>query len=274
MADTSVTVNQSYPGTYEILARSKANPNDQILLLLYGIKGIGKYPLGTYSTVSGGFVQLNLPSGNGFNTPTTGAAGEVEITALSPTRIAGKFFASTGGGATPLAVTDGVFDLPLTDITHIAPNFSLDSVGGFFRGTVEGTAFTAAGATATLPSVRANRLALFAFNDAPGFPSTEVNVFIENVTGPGTYALDDAALRYLSVSMRRYLSAPSIPANSLPIASWHSQQPGSSGTVTITSLTATRIVGIVTATIAAEPGSPVTRTVDVSFTFDLGRRAQ
>lgn len=274
MAETTVTVNRFQPGGYEIVGRSKTDPNFQISLFLFGMKTVGKYPLGTYPSVSGGYVQIfGAPAGD-LISPTTGSAGEVTVTTLSTTRVAGtfSFTAVRESDATRVPVTNGTFDLALTDAN---PGAVADSAGGFFRGNVDGESFTAAAAFAYSSNAPLNRITVQAYNDSPTIKSTEISVLLQNITTTGTYALDLAALRYMSVKLHQ--RSRTIPAGGFSgtlLGSWHSQNSGSSGSVTITTLTASRIAGTLSAMIAPEPGSPITRSISVTASFDLGRRAE
>lgn len=272
LADTTVTAERTGPGTYRILGRSRTDPFFLIDFSLMGIKTSGTYPLGIKGFLSGGYVTIAGAPGGAFNSPTNGAAGQVEITTLSPTRIAGKFafnavgtVGTVGDPGRTVTVTNGVFDLP---ITGAAAGTIPDSAGGSFRATIDGAALGIAAATAPLPTSVPNRLEIFAFSDAEQFTNTNVFVTIENVTGPGTFPLDVPSLRRLLVQQSRLFMG----STQLPVGSWSSIQAGSSGSVTITSLTTARISGSITATIAAAGDSPITTPITFSASFDLGRR--
>src|SRR5678815_2774364 len=61
-----------------------------ISLSLYNIAGPGTYPLGVNSTNFGGIGTV-AEGATAWTTPLSGAAGTVNITSLTPTRIAGTF---------------------------------------------------------------------------------------------------------------------------------------------------------------------------------------
>lgn len=93
-----------------------------ISITLGYIAGTGTYPLGVnHGTTAGGIGTVFAPQGSGFGTWSTnlaGSGGSVNVTSLTSSRIAGTFqftappqsFSSTTGTR---VVTNGAFDMPL-----------------------------------------------------------------------------------------------------------------------------------------------------------------
>ena len=88
-----------------------------------------------------------------------------------------------------------------------------------------------------------------------------ITISLANMTAAGTYTLSATApIRSIQLS--------GVAGN--PIATWNSQSAGGGGTVTISSFTATRVVGSYSATLAAV-ASGATGMLAVIGTFDMGR---
>jgi hypothetical protein len=89
---------------------------DAIVLTLSFIGGTGTYPLGVNQGTNAGGTGSVVDVPNTWLTPLSGAAGTVEITTRSATRIAGTFeftAAPLGGGGPDVAVTGGEFDITI-----------------------------------------------------------------------------------------------------------------------------------------------------------------
>jgi hypothetical protein len=231
---------------------------------MYNIPGPGTYPLGTGSTVAGGSVAMASQVTNpiaAWVTPLSGADGSITITTLSNQRVAGTFnftVAPLNNTTVSKAVTNGEFVVPFTDLgqnTVIGP--LPDNYGSKVTTTFNGTNWNASSAFGTY--FAANRVMQFsASNNTRSF-----NLSLNEVTGPGTYALGQNA---------RVLTLATI--GETPAGVWTTSGTGGTGSVTIASVTATRIKGTFSATLQPLQGSGTTGTITVTNgTFDLGLQA-
>jgi hypothetical protein len=251
----AVTAQNPLPGLYSITGtRTTGADNYTLSLSLHGIRGPGTYPLGVTPLVSGGSAVLSQPPASGWNTPITGTAGEITITSVGE-RVVGTFsFTAVPQGATPgsRVVTEGRIDVPVSGTGGVAAANQGSSVTGTIGG-----AFIASSATSVVVGSGATQaLTITATNTV-----RTLTISIGAMTGPGTYALAGGTpARTVQVS-----GAPGTPQ-----ATWGSQAAGGSGTVTVTALTAARITGSFTATLAPLAGG-ASGTLTVSGTFDMGR---
>ena len=235
-------------------AQTAGTNSTVILITLWNLRGPGTYPFGVGPTTIGGTGQVT-ENGLSWITPLTGTAGQVTITTLTDTRIAGTFTftaEAVGGSTGTRAVTNGQFDYPIEAMGNVTP--MADNAGSRVSGTIGGNAFY--GATVTGGLIASNTLIFNATSERGYY----ISFSLGSVTAPGTYALSTTnPARYIIVSQAASLTA-----------TWGSPTTaGSSGSVTITSFTATRIAGTFTATLAANPGA--TGTVAVTGSFDIGR---
>ncbi len=225
-----------------------------ITMTLYSIAAPGTYPLGVGPSVTGGTATVTSGSSI-WSTGLSGAAGTVTVTAVSPTRVAGTFTFN----APPLigqtvtntrAVTAGTFDVPITSgpATLVVPDYA----GSKVTGTVAGTAFNAA----TVVTVTAPSSGTFTFGASNS--AQTMNVIISGYTGVGSYTLGTGASRTVSVT------------NTVaPTGSWGGSNANTTGTLTITSATSTRIKGTLTATV--QPiGSLAPAATTLNVTFEIG----
>lgn len=242
------------PGSFVIQGNKVVSSTDAITiqLILYNVDGPGTYPLGTGPTVDGG-TGLVASAAVGFGTPLTGNAGTVTITTLTPTRIAGTFsfvanqnYGGTGGTRT---VTNGQFDLALNSGGSL-PVLPANK-GGRIQAAFNGTAWNAATAVAQYAS---GSLIVVASTD-----QYVLSMALASVPGTGTFAITDT-----DFTKSIAVNAGVVPSGE---CCW-SPGPGQSGTVTITTLDANRVVGTFSATVpAAGASGPLTI---ASGTFDLG----
>ena len=226
-----------------------------ILITLWNLRGPGTYPIGVGPTAVGGTGQVT-EGGLSWITPLTGTAGEVRITTLTDTRIAGTFTftaEAVGGSTGTRAVTNGQFDYPIEPQGNVVP--LADNAGSRVSGTIGGNAFY--GATVAGGLIGTGNTLIFNASSERGY---YISFSLGSVTGPGTFALSTTSpFRYIVVAQASNLTATwGSPVNA-----------GSNGSVVITSFTATRIVGTFTATLAANSGA--TGTVAVTGSFDIGR---
>lgn len=247
-----VTAINGSAGFYSISAlRSSGSNNFTMVFTLYNITGPGTYPLGVGVFVFGGTALISQPPSNGWTTPLSGAAGQIVITTLSATQMVGTFqftadpMAPTTGTKT---VTQGVFDIPVSGTGGVAS--ASGNLGSSLTGNIGGT-FVAASALVTLTG--ANQLTIVGNNDV-----RTVAIGVANMTAPGTYTLSATApVRTIQVG------------DGLGMV-WTSATTGGSGSVIVTSVTATRIMGTFTATVIGVAGG-ASGPLSVSGTFNLGR---
>lgn len=254
-AAVAVTAQNPMPGLYSITG-SKFTGTDPYTMIfsLWNIKGPGTYPLGVGAQMQGGSVVLSHPQSSGWSTPLNGASGSITITTLTATRLVATFtYAADGsvvGGTGTKVITEGSMDIPVAGTGGLAA----ENQGHVFTGNIGGS-FAAGGAAMVLTGSPTN-LTIVANNLV-----RSITLGVANMTGPGTYALSaNTPVRTIGVS--------GMPGNLL--ASWTSQV-GGSGTVTITTMSATRVIGSFSATLTPISGG-ATGNMTVSGNFDMGRQ--
>ncbi len=219
---------------------------------LYSIGAPGTYPLGVGGSVAGGIATLSAAPSS-WSTPLSGAAGTVNISAVSATRIAGTFNFSAapiiGQTGASRAVTAGSFDVPVTGpATLVVP----PNAGGKMTGTVAGNAFNAA-TVVTVSAPSSGTLTIAGSNNA-----YTVNLILSGYTGAATYTLGTGAQRTIQVT------------TASPQKVWGGTSGTNAGTVTITSATSARIAGTFTATLQPSVINPGEAPITLSGTFELG----
>lgn len=253
---SSAAAIRSAAGLYSLTALNVTG-DYSLIFTLYNIGATGTYPLGTGLQLYGGLVTVSKPGTTGWSTPLNGAAGQISITTLTATRIAGTFSFTASpliGTGSSLTVTNGTFDVPVTGSVPFAA--LPDNVGGRFGGTINGSAFAVAQATALVTTSNPATLTIVASNG-----ERNLTMSLANFTGAGSYTLSAA-------TPVRSLQMSGAPGNL--IATWNSQSSGGSGTVVITSITAARIIGSYSATLAPLAGG-ASGNLTVTGTFDIGR---
>lgn len=248
------------PGLYTMTGTKLGAGGYTIVITLYNIGGPGTYPLGTGVSVPGGNVLISTTAG-GWRTPQTGADGSITITTLTSSRIEGTFnFTAvpfTGTVTGTKTVTDGSFalDVKPTGAVGALP----DNAGSKVSATMNGTAFNAAEAGGSYSASNTGILSIVGTNSTRGLSITLAGITANSV---GTVALNAATSRTMTLSLIN---------GSQAAGSFSSSVAGGSGSVTITSFTATRIKGTFTATLAAAL-APATGTMSITNgTFDIGR---
>ena len=161
--------------------------------------------------------------------------------------------AFTGNATGTKTVTDGSFSLEVKPNGTVGP--LPENQGHKASATFNGTAFNGADVTGIY---NGNTLGVSAATN-----TRTLSITLSNVTAPGTYALSNTnPLRSMGTST----------FNGTTVTSTHSSSfTGSSGSVTITSLTATRIKGTFNAVLAPAPGTTGNMTI-TNGTFDIGRQ--
>jgi len=249
------------PGLYSITgAKIGAGANYTIAMSLYNIGGPGTYPMGVGPQVAGGNAIVSTAAG-GWATPQSGADGTITITTLTASRIEGtfNFTASplTGSVTGTKTVTDGSFVLEVKPTGTVGP--LPDNAGGKVSATINGAPWNAAAVANTYVTTNGGIFTVASNNN-----TRSVGFSLGGVTGPGTYALSNTP-------PTRSLTVGNV-ANTLS-NTWSSIGPGSSGSVTIASITATRIKGTFSGVLGPAPGFSATGTLAVTNgTFDVGIR--
>ena len=243
------------PGGFVIVGSEvDGNTARAITLSLYNIRGTGTYALGVLTTVIGGLATYGEGGGAsavGYVTPFNGHAGTVTLTTLTADRIAGTFsFDAFDNVSTTKHITNGQFDLPLSSGGSLPA--VPDEAGSLLRGTIGGDAYNASLVAVTQSG--ASGLSFTSTSD-----TLSVTVILNGVTAAGTYPIDFQAGRLISVGR--------IGGGSN--ATWGTGN-GTTGSVTITSLTATRAKGTFTGNLVAQQNSGATGTIAVTGDFDVG----
>lgn len=253
----AVSAINAMAGLYSITANKLAGPDNYTMVFsLWNIRGPGTYPLGVGAQMQGGTAQLSRPPSSGWSTPLTGASGSITITTLTATRMVATFDfvadGAAGGGAGTRTVANGSFDIPVTGTGGVAAA----NQGHIVTGNIGGS-FSAAAAAMVL-TTGANPVLTIAANNS----LRSITISIANMTAPGTYALSAA-------TPTRTIGVSGTPGNQF--ATWASQVTGGSGTVTVASVTSTRLVGSFNAILAPLSGG-ATGNLTVSGNFDMGRQ--
>jgi hypothetical protein len=227
-------------------------------LNLMNIPDPGTYPLGTGAGVSGG-TAIYAEGTGGWGTPLSGEAGAVTITTLSATRIAGTFSfnaaASAGSATGTRTVTNGAFDLAITSGTTTPVPEKSRMV---LTATIGGQSYNASTLVSTgTPST----IFVFGGNNT----RHSINIALSNLPGPGTYPIGGGILSSVQVG-----APPGEPVTG-PLCCWNGNFAGSTGSVTVTAITATRMTG--TFAFVLQPGGAGAATGPLTIAngiFDVG----
>ena len=245
-------------GSYSIVADGRIADGRQVRLTISmnNIRGAGTYPIGVGTSVPGASAGLLTSSGAVWTTLLSGAAGSLVLSEVTATRMRGTFTMSLTpqnilAGSVPLNVTGGQFDLPVSGAG--AGAVLPENAGSRIAAILDGEPFNAAQISGG--HIGEDGLSIQGTSLARG-----IEIFLEGITGPGTYALTEA-------TPRRSIG---VIATS-PAREWTSRRTGGSGSVTITSMTASRTIGTFTATLVPEPGTTGSLSV-TSGVFDIGRQ--
>ncbi|MCC7052955.1 MAG: hypothetical protein IT355_06770 [Gemmatimonadaceae bacterium] len=240
------------PGGIFTLTGVQAGSGVGVTMTIYHIGAPGTYPLGVGSTVAGGLASV-VEGTSGWSTPLSGAAGTVTVTSVSPTRIGGSFAFTaprvTGAsGLATRAITTGLFDVPVSGpATLVVP----DNAGGKMTWGVGSTAHTAS----SIASVSAPSAGVLTF--AGSNTAQTLSIIVSEYTGTGIYILGSGASR----SVRLTQVAPG--------GVWGGTNASTTGSLTVTTATASRIIGSLSVTLQPVGGT-TGGTVRVFATFDIG----
>lgn len=246
---TTLSVNANATGGFRLLAMqliglSPAN----IQLSVSHVTGPGRYPLGVNEQrVTGGFALV----ANGaftaplWSTPTTGEAGEVNLTTVTATRLAGTFsFVAQPNNAFggPRTVTGGEFSVPVgtSGITILDSN-----AGNSFSGSVGGASFVASDVYQSGATV-SGQLRLTLLND-----NYIIDILVPAVTAAGVYPLGGSQGAVVTVTQSR-----------TPFQSWGGSSATTTGSLTLSSVTLSNVTsggrsaGTFSATVAPNGSTP------------------
>ena len=236
-----------------------------LTISLYNITGPGTYALGVSSDVFGGIGQVGEGTGGGNSnswiTENTGTAGTITITQLSSGRIAGTFSYvadpgqnNTVGGTR--TVTDGQFDLPFTGTLVAVPDGYGSRVGAQFGGQV----YNAWSVNGLLQ----DHLGGPGFQFSTSTKEHGLSILLSGVTAPGTYTISHT-------SPVRSIGAGRNGGDANHCCWGGGGSAADVGTITITSLTATRVKGTFSATLQPSPGTAATTPLVITNgSFDVG----
>jgi len=229
-----------------------------ILITLYNIDEPGTYALGMGGTNVGGVAQVTDLVPRGWSTPLSGAAGSITLSTLTASRIAGTFAFTAdsilGTATGSRAVTQGQFDLLLGGNFAPLP----DNYGSTMAGTVGGAAWTPSTVVITLLGTT---LVIGANNT-----SYTLGIGKTSFPGPGSYTVGNNPSDVV-VTMMGPGANPNGPVN----CCWGGVV-GATGTLNISSVTATRLQGTLTATLPPNPGTAANAPLTITnLTFDIGR---
>jgi hypothetical protein len=207
------------------------------------IPGPGTYPLGMNIGTSPGGTVTVATGASAFTTPLSGAAGTITITTLTSTRVAGTFsFVATATlGTGTSTVTNGVFDVPLST-GYVVP--TADLAGSTMTATINGT-----------PQVMATLTGIGGGASTRVLGGMNLDYSISITVGPIT-APESGPLTGFTVPTRRVTITRVGTAQS-----WGGGAGTDAGTLTITSISATRIAGTFSGTLAANAQTTGTLTV-------------
>ncbi len=254
------------PGGVLVLGSQTTGAVSQGLTIsLYNITGPGTYALGVSSDVFGGIGQVGEGNGGGnansWITENTGTAGTITITKLSGGRIAGTFSYvaepgqnnAVGGTRT---VTDGEFDLEFTGTIAPVPA----NVGSVVSALFGGQLYNAWSVFGLLQ----DDLGGPGFQFSTSTKEHGLSILLGGVTAPGTYTISHT-------SPVRSIGAGRNGGDANHCCWGGGGSALDVGTITITSITATRVKGTITATLQPSPGKPATTPLVITNgTFDVG----
>jgi hypothetical protein len=237
----------TFGGTYMTGTVSRA-----ISITLLNVPGPGTYPLGTGAGVAGG-IGIYADQTGGWATPLNGRSGTITLTTLSDTRATGTVSfvaqANAGGATGSRTVTDGSFDIPLTTNGTVAP--LPEGSHNVVSATLAGEPFNG-GTIARVGSLGTQ------LNASATDMTYTLSFALKGITAPGTYPIGITT------------PVPLLQVGTTAGAVWSSSA-GATGSVTVTSLTATRVAGTFTATLSGTGVGGATGSLEVTNgKFDIG----
>lgn len=251
-------------GIIVVGSQTVGETNRSLNLTLGSISQPGTYALGVGPGVYGGTGSVGeskqgSADANTWPTPLDGVAGTIDITALTPRLVATFKFTGEASARNPLGgkrvVTEGRIDLPLMGNLVPVP----EKVGARVSATLGDQPFNASSAH--------GRLKDFMGGDGVSIDTSSsvngISLMLVGVTAPGTYPLSNTApLRTLIVGRN---------GGDASHCCWGLNAGGDVGSITITSLTPTRVKGTFTGTLQPQPGKAATAPITVvDGLFDVG----
>lgn len=232
------------PGGIVFSGGTLTQPARSLVISLGRISGPGTYTLGVNNgTNAGGTLTMVLGS-NSWWTPLDGDAGTITIAAMGNGRVSGTFTATLAplaGGTGTVQVTNGQFNVPINP-GYAAP--APDDQGSKVTGSVGGQPWN--GATV---------VGLGGGTDLVGFSAQAKGYNLVVSAGPPTVGT-------LPIQ-------PGVPVRSITVShasgsGWGTTQ-AASGSMTITSITPTRIAGSLTASLPRVGGAGAALPVELDF---------
>jgi hypothetical protein len=226
----TVTSTPALPGSLAMQGSTLGAPARVLQLFLTRIPGVGTYPLGINTGTGTGGIANVIEGGQSWSTPLSGAAGTVTISSLTDTRVRGSFsFQATSiiGSGAAVTVTDGQFDVARS-ASYVTPTAAqLGSVVSASLGGANWNAATVAvaGASGTYVIVGSNT-------------THQISMTVGPITAPGSGPLS-ATMPVRRITVQRLADG----------VSWGGTA-GDQGTIAISVISADRIVGTFTATLA------------------------
>jgi hypothetical protein len=245
-------------GAYQITAARSSGANTSAMTItLTNIPGPGTYPLGTGAGVAGGSA-VYVENTAGWGTPLSGEAGTITLTTLTDTRMVGTFSFTaegvTGGATGTKSITSGTLDIAVTTTGSFGPVPLKNQ--NVVRATIGGQSYNAS----TIVTGTASGSIIFSTSST----KYSFSVSLANLPGTGTFAVGSAYVSSVLVSQ---------PVGASPtgtLCCWANYISGSTGSVTVTSLTATQIAGTFSFSLQPTPTGGATGPLAVtSGTFQI-----
>ncbi len=246
-----IGVTHATPGQYVLIAEPAGSY--RLSIVLWNITGPGTYALGVGAQTRGGTVTLSLQPAT-WVAPNSGSAGSMTFTTLNDTLMVGtfNFTANEVGGASTRTLTAGEFRLRVVTLGTVGP--VPDNAWSEVRATINGAAWNAA---AVAPSYANNTLGIAAFND-----TRTLTLVFSQVDGPGEYHLSTA----IPIRTMTVVGDGTDPN----VCCWGGYETATA-TLIVDSITSTRIVGSLHASLEPSPFGGATGTVEiVGGTFSIG----
>lgn len=243
---TSASNTSQLKGTLIFSGSTMTQPSRALLMHLGRIAGPGTYPLGVNTGTNAGGTLSLVEGSVSWWTPLMGDEGTVTITSMTGGRVRGTFTATLkplAGGTGTIEITNGAFNVPINP-GYNAP--AADDLGSVVSGTVGGQEYHGA----TVQGFADGGTIIIAV-------STDEYLISINMSPAevGTLPLS-GTLPLRSVSVVR--------SAAFGAGSW-GNLPGATGTVSIASISATRIVGSVDVSLPAAGGGGGAISVDLDF---------
>lgn len=241
-------------GNYIITGTSTASGGSSITISLSNIGGPGDYALGVGPSAFGGTAQW-VAGSKGWVTDLNGVAGTVHIESVSDTHMKGTFsfdaVGLTGGAAGTVHITQGAFDLDVN--TNGNPGPLGDGKGSRITASVDGATYNAA--TLAVDFLNDTTLIVASTTSHQG-----IGIYLYGVHGAGQY----------DASLSPHHSLTYTSSDGGPYSNWGSTA-SDSGSIVITSVTATRVTGTYTLRLGEVSGPAATGPIHVTGDFSLGR---